>query len=95
MKKVFALLMAALPMLAMAQKSLTVKLDSAGKLATQIAEDQRFKIADLTISGPMDGADLKLLQQIVTRTKTDKKNPDECLVTVSYTHLTLPTKRIV
>ena len=91
MKKVFALLMAALPMLAMAQKSLTVKLDSAGKLATTIAEDQRFKVADLTISGPMDGADLKLLQQIVTRTKTNKNNPDECLVnTVDLSGATEP-----
>ena len=70
--------MAALPMLAMAQNSLDVKLDSAGQLATKIADDQRFKISDFKISGPLNGDDLKLLQQIVTRTKA--KNPDECLV---------------
>ena len=74
-------LFALLPLSVCAQKSLTVKLDAAGQLATKIAEDQRFQIADLTISGPMDGADLKLLQQIVTRTKTNKNNPGECLVT--------------
>ena len=40
MKKLMILLMAALPMLAMAQKSLDVKTDSAGQLSTKIAEDK-------------------------------------------------------
>ena len=74
------ILMAALPMLAIAQNSVNIKVDSVGKLATQIGE-QKFKISDLKVSGALNGTDLKLLQEIVTRTKTDKKNPDECLVT--------------
>ena len=44
--------MAALPMLAMAQNSLDVKLDSAGQLATKIADDQRFKISDSRSAAP-------------------------------------------
>jgi hypothetical protein len=80
MKKLMILLMAALPMLAMAQQSLDVTVDSAGQLSTKIAEDQRFKVADLKVSGQLNGVDLKLLQQIVARTKTDSKNPGECLV---------------
>ena len=80
MKKLMILLMAALPMLAMAQEKVNVKVDSVGKLATQLG-DQKFKVADLTVSGTLNGTDLKLLQEIVTRTKVDKKNPGECLVT--------------
>ena len=70
--------MAALPMVASAQNSVNIKVDSVGKLATQIG-DQKFKISELTVSGDVNGTDLKLLQEIVTRTKTDKKNPDEKL----------------
>ena len=77
MKKLMIILMAALPMLVMAQKS--IKVDSVGKLAIQLG-DEKFKVADLKISGPLNGNDLKLLQDIVTRTKVDKKNPGECLV---------------
>ena len=80
MKRLMILLMAVLPMLAMGQGKMNIKVDSVGKLATQLG-DQKFKVADLTISGPLNGADLKLLQNIVTRTKVDKKNPGECLVT--------------
>ena len=89
MKKLIIILMAALPMLAIAQSTVNIKVDSVGKLATQIG-DQKFKVADLTVSGALNGTDLKLLQEIVTRTKTDKKNPDECLVnTVDLSGITI------
>ena len=78
MKKLFILIMAALPMFAMAQTNVNV--DAAGTLATQLG-DQKFKISDMKISGSLNGNDLKLLQDIVTRSKIDKKNPGECLVT--------------
>ena len=78
MKKLLILIMAALPMLAMAQTN--VKVDSVGKLSSQLG-DQKYKIADLKISGALNGNDLKLLKDIVTRTMVDKKNPGECLVT--------------
>jgi hypothetical protein len=77
MKKLTIILLAALPLLAIAQGKMNVKVDSVGKLATQLG-DQKFKVSDLTISGTLNGNDLKLLQEIVTRKKT--KNPDECLV---------------
>ena len=70
-----------LPMLFVAKAAETIKVDSVGKLAALLPDSVRFTIADLSVSGPLNGADLKLLQQIVTRTKTDKKNPNECLVT--------------
>ena len=69
MKKLMIILMAALPMLVMAQTN--VKVDSVGKLATQLG-DQKFKIADLKISGALNGNDLKLLQDIVTRNKVER-----------------------
>ena len=78
MKKLMIIVMAALPLLAIAQGKLDVKVDSVGKLATQLG-DQKFKVSDLTVSGSLNGNDLKLLQEIVTRNKA--KNPDECLVT--------------
>ena len=78
MKKLMIIVMAALPLLAIAQGKVDVKVDSVGKLATQLG-DQKFKVSDLTVSGSLNGNDLKLLQEIVTRNKA--KNPDECLVT--------------
>ena len=79
MKKIICILMAAMPLLAMAQGRTSVKLDEAGQLASKILEDDRFKITELKVSGPMNGADIKLMQQIVNRTKAKEKN-GECLV---------------
>ena len=70
-----------LPMLFVAKAGDTITVDSVGKLAILLPDSTRFTIAELKISGPLNGQDLKLLQQIVTRTKTNKKNPAECLVT--------------
>ena len=80
MKRHIIILLALLPMLFTA-KAADIKVDSVGKLATLLPDSTRFTIAELKVSGPLNGQDLKLLQQIVTRTKTNKKNPDECLVT--------------
>ena len=63
MKKLVIILMAALPMLALAQSVVNVKVDSVGKLASNIVEDQRFKISELKVSGPLNGTDLKLLHE--------------------------------
>ena len=58
MKKLMIILMAVIPMLSMAQEKLNVRVDSVGKLASKISIDQKFKIADLTVSGALNGADL-------------------------------------
>lgn len=79
MKRIISILLAAMPLLAMAQGRTSVKLDEAGQLASKILEDDRFKITELKVSGPMNGADIKLMQQIVNRTKAKEKN-GECLV---------------
>ena len=66
-------------MLFVAKAAETIKVDSVGKLATLLPDSVRFTIADLSVSGPLNGADLKLIQQIVNRTKAKEKN-GECLV---------------
>ena len=54
MKRIICILMAAMPLLAMAQGRTSVKLDAAGQLASKILEDDRFKITELKVSGPMN-----------------------------------------
>lgn len=80
MKRFVSILLFALPLMAMAQTQTSVTLEAAGQLSEKIAEADRFKIAELKISGPMNGADIKLMQEIVNRTKAKTKN-GECLVT--------------
>ena len=65
MKKILILALVMLPMMAFAQVTKNVKLTHAGELANQIAEGEKFSIVSLTISGPMNGKDMKLLQEIV------------------------------
>ena len=77
MKKLMIILMAVIPMLSMAQEKLNVRVDSVGKLASKISIDQKFKIADLTVSGALNGADLKLLQEIVNRTEESWRVPGD------------------
>ena len=79
MKRLIISLIMALPMLAMAQSQTNVSVEAAGQLSEKIAEADRSKIAELKVSGPLNGTDLKLLQQIVNRTKANEKN-GECLV---------------
>ena len=79
MKRLITMLLAVLPLLASAQtKNVTV--DSVGQLSKQIENSEKFMISELKISGPLNGADVKLLQQIVNRTKANEKK-GECLVT--------------
>ena len=73
-KNLLSLVLALMPMMVMAQQAMTVKVDSAGQLARHIPDSIMFTIPELTVSGPLNGADLKLIGQIVTRNKTDKKN---------------------
>ena len=81
MRKIIITLMTALlPLMAMAQ-SKNVSVDSVGTLGNQLTDSIRFKVTELKVSGPLNGADLKLLQQIVNRTKVNKKNEGEQLVT--------------
>ena len=56
-KQVFALILTAmLPMMAMAQ-SRNVSVETAGMLAAQLPDSIRFKIAELKVTGPLNGAD--------------------------------------
>ena len=63
MKRFVSILLFALPLMAMAQTQTSVTLEAAGQLSEKIAEADRFKIAELKISGPMNGADIKLMQE--------------------------------
>ena len=80
MKRLFTLVLAALPMLAFAQTTKNVTVDAVGQLAKQIPNDEKFKISELKVSGPLNAADIKLLQQIVNRSKANEKK-GECVVT--------------
>ena len=80
MKRLITILLVAIPLLAMAQGKTDVTVEAAGQLSQKIAEADRFKISELKISGPLNGADIKLLQQIVNRVKP-KEKLGECLVT--------------
>ena len=79
-KYILTLLTVLLPTLAMAQQ-MSIRVDSVGTLDKQLPDSIRFKVAELKVSGPLNGADLKLLNLIVTRTKVNKKVAGECLVT--------------
>ena len=63
MKKLLAFLLAALPSLMMAQEPVIVNVDTVGKLETKLELHRRFKVADLKITGHMNGMDLKLLNE--------------------------------
>ena len=80
MKRLITILLVAIPLLAMAQGKTDVTVEAAGQLSQKIAEADRFKISELKISGPLNGADIKLLQQSVNRVKP-KEKLGECLVT--------------
>ena len=67
------LALAILPMMAFAQVTKNVRLTHAGQFADQISEAEKFAIVSLTISGPMNGKDVKLMQEIVNRTKAKEK----------------------
>ena len=58
MKRHIIILLALLPMLFTA-KAADIKVDSVGKLATLLPDSTRFTIAELKVSGPLNGQDLK------------------------------------
>ena len=80
MKRLFTIILSVLPLLASAQESLNVTVDAPGQLEKQIEKDKRMMIGELKVSGPLNNADVKLLQQIVNRTKANAKK-GECIVT--------------
>ena len=89
MKKLLTFVLALLPMIAMAQEQLNVTVDSVGQLETKIEESVRTKISELKVSGPLNGKDIKLLQEIVNRTKFSKKKGECPVVTVDLSEATI------
>ena len=73
MRKFFMTLLAVLPMLAAAQVTKNITVQNAGELSNQITENEKLSIVSLTVSGPLNGNDVKLLQQIVNRSKASEK----------------------
>ena len=80
MKRLFTLVLAALPLFATAQTTKNVTVDAVGQLSKQIESSEKFKISELKVSGPLNAADVKFLQQIVNRSKANEKK-GECVVT--------------
>ena len=60
-------------MLAAAQVTKNITVQNAGELSNQITENEKLSIVSLTVSGPLNGNDVKLLQQIVNRSKASEK----------------------
>ena len=71
MKRLITIALAALPLLASAQISKNVTVDSVGTLSKQIEKEEMYKISELKVSGRLNAADVKLLQQIVNRSKAN------------------------
>lgn len=53
-----------LPLAAMAQTTRTVRLTEAGTLASHISEEEKYDIEELTLSGPVNGTDFRLLRDM-------------------------------
>ena len=71
-----------------AQAQLTISVDSAGTLGTQLTEAVRFTVAALKVSGPLNGADIKILQQMASRSKT-RKEGEELLTELDLSEATI------
>ena len=69
-----------LPFCAFSQTTKNVTVDAVGQLSKQITTDEKFTISELKVSGPLNSADVKFLQQIVNRSKANEKK-GECVVT--------------
>ena len=91
MKKLLTIILAALPIMAFAQEQLNVTVDSVGQLETKIEESIRTKLSELKISGPLNGKDIKLLQEIVNRTKISKKKGECAVTTIDLSEATIET----
>lgn len=74
------LFLAMLPMVMMAQISKNVTVANAGELKNQISDEEKFRVSVLSVSGPLNGNDIKLLQEMVNRSKASEKK-GEYLVT--------------
>lgn len=61
----FILLLMALPLFSFAESKKTVKVETAGSLSSLISEDEKFTITDLTLSGQLNGDDLRYLREMV------------------------------
>lgn len=57
-------LLMALPLFSFAESKKTVKVETAGTLSSLIAEDEKFTITDLTLSGRLNGDDLRFLREM-------------------------------
>ena len=68
----FALL-ALMPFTAMAQQSLSVTNDSAGHLTKFIPDSIKYQVTQLQVAGPLNGNDIKLIQEMILRAKTKEK----------------------
>ena len=53
-------------------QTLNITVPSAGKLAEQLTDSVRFTVENLTVSGPLNSADLKIIHLIAARAKVKK-----------------------
>ena len=70
MQKKIRILLAALllPLSVLAQSNQTIHVETAGTLAEQISDDERYTIEELTITGKLNGTDFRLLREMAGNT---------------------------
>ena len=65
MKKTYLIfLLAFLPLMTIAQIKRTINVETAGTLPTLISDEEKFTISALTLSGPLNGTDFRLLREM-------------------------------
>ena len=67
-----------LPLCAALAQELVVTVDSIGQFGTRLPDSLRFSMSELKITGPMGGADLKILQNMLKNPR-QKKGVDKVL----------------
>ncbi|MCR5435077.1 MAG: leucine-rich repeat domain-containing protein, partial [Bacteroidaceae bacterium] len=67
---------AMMPLMAFAQHSLSVTNDSAGHLSKSIPDSIKYHVSQLKVAGPLNGNDIKLIQEMILRSKTKEKSEE-------------------
>ena len=76
------------PFIAAAQQ-IIVTVDSVGKLGEQLPDSIRYTIEDLKICGPLNGTDIKVIQQMTSRMRP-KKAGEAVLKSIDLSEASIP-----
>ena len=63
-KKILLFLLMLMPIMASAQTSRTIHVATAGTLSTLISEDEKYQIEELTLTGELNGSDIRFIRNM-------------------------------